>query len=81
MLWKGSVLFKHVLQGVCIWAAWFVALSRIFDNMHHSTDVLAGGVIGTFWALFVVGFFKYIYVNIKIVNYCNFLEQQFLVQY
>lgn len=53
MLWKGSVLFKHVLQGVLIWSAWFTALSRVFDNMHHPTDVLAGGLIGTFWALIV----------------------------
>lgn len=56
MLWRGSVLFKHVLQGVFIWAAWFTALSRVFDNMHHPTDVLAGGLIGTFWALIVTTF-------------------------
>lgn len=56
MLWRGSVLFKHVLQSVFIWAAWFTALSRVFDNMHHPTDVLAGGLIGTFWALVVTTF-------------------------
>lgn len=64
MLWNGSVLFKHVLQGVFIWAAWFTALSRIFDNMHHATDLIAGSLIGTFWALFVVGLLKYVYVCI-----------------
>lgn len=34
--------------------AWFTALSRVHDYMHHPSDVLAGLVIGTVWALIVV---------------------------
>lgn len=54
MLWRGSLALRHLLQALCIYAAWFTALSRVQDNMHHWDDVLAGIIIGSFWAAFVV---------------------------
>lgn len=41
-------------QGFLLMVAWFTALSRVHDYMHHPSDVLAGLVIGTVWALIVV---------------------------
>lgn len=35
MTWRGSKLFKHVLQFTFITLAWFTALSRISDYKHH----------------------------------------------
>ncbi|XP_075215522.1 putative phosphatidate phosphatase [Lycorma delicatula] len=56
MLWGGSQVLRHLLQASCIFAAWFTALSRVQDNMHHWDDVLAGIIIGVFWTIFVVKF-------------------------
>uniref|UniRef100_A0A1B6C2C2 Phosphatidic acid phosphatase type 2/haloperoxidase domain-containing protein n=1 Tax=Clastoptera arizonana TaxID=38151 RepID=A0A1B6C2C2_9HEMI len=56
MVWQGTILFRHLLQGILILLAWYTALTRVRDNMHHPTDVLAGSVIGTLWAFFMACF-------------------------
>lgn len=38
---------KSILCGLPIVAGWFMAGSRIVDNRHHPSDVVAGGVMGT----------------------------------
>ena len=40
-------LFKRLVQISLISIAYFTALSRISDNKHHPTDVIAGALLGT----------------------------------
>nr|CAD7443262.1 unnamed protein product [Timema bartmani] len=44
MTWGGSKLLKHTLQFGLILLAWWTALTRVTDYMHHWSDVLAGVV-------------------------------------
>lgn len=41
----------HLLQLIFVSMAVFVSLSRVIDNKHHPTDVLAGSVLGIIIAL------------------------------
>lgn len=43
--------FKHFVQFLLTALAFFTSLSRIQDNKHHSTDVLAGSIIGVIIAI------------------------------
>ncbi|KZC07311.1 Putative phosphatidate phosphatase, partial [Dufourea novaeangliae] len=54
MTWKGSKLLKHFLQLVCLFMAWYTALSRVSDYKHHWSDVLAGSTLGIVVALVMV---------------------------
>ena len=51
----GKVLAKTV-QLSLVTFAFFVALSRVSDNKHHPTDVLAGSLIGIAVALVTYSF-------------------------
>lgn len=53
---KRSLLFKHLLQAVCITLAASVSVSRISDHMHFISDVLAGVCIGVLFAVWIVFF-------------------------
>jgi hypothetical protein len=44
-------IFKHFIQLWLIALALFTSLTRVTDNMHHPSDVLAGSVIGIAVAL------------------------------
>lgn len=48
---KSSRLLRHFLQFICIWMAWFTAMTRISDFKHHWSDVVVGLAIGTTVAL------------------------------
>ncbi|ESO10394.1 hypothetical protein HELRODRAFT_194939 [Helobdella robusta] len=48
--WRGAALLKHLCQAALIYGAYYVCLSRVSDNKHHPTDVLAGAFIGCFIA-------------------------------
>ncbi|CAG7817757.1 unnamed protein product, partial [Allacma fusca] len=50
-------LFKHGFQLAVILLSYFTALSRVMDNKHHWSDVLAGALIGSITAAIVVSFF------------------------
>ncbi|XP_050520175.1 putative phosphatidate phosphatase [Daktulosphaira vitifoliae] len=39
-----------ILQFILFLSAWYTGLTRISDNMHHSTDVIAGSMIGVLFA-------------------------------
>lgn len=41
---------RPLVQWLLLLAAWWIALSRIVDHMHHPGDVLAGATIGTIFA-------------------------------
>ncbi|TMW44417.1 hypothetical protein DOY81_010502, partial [Sarcophaga bullata] len=49
-----SKMFKHLLQFVFLMFAWYTSLTRVSDYKHHWTDVLAGSLIGTLYAIIVV---------------------------
>jgi phosphatidate phosphatase len=51
--WRGSKLFKQVLQIIVISAAILVSITRITDYAHHWSDVLAGALMGTVTSLFI----------------------------
>lgn len=46
----------YALQFILFLTAWYTSLTRVHDNMHHWTDVLAGGIIGTIFALIVINY-------------------------
>ncbi|KAI5709205.1 hypothetical protein M8J76_012734 [Diaphorina citri] len=43
---RGSRFPGYFLQFIIFQAAWYTSLTRVLDNMHHWTDVLAGALIG-----------------------------------
>ena len=47
---------RLALQTVAIAGAFYCGLSRVSDNKHHPTDVLAGAILGVLAALFTVCF-------------------------
>ncbi|KNC21034.1 putative phosphatidate phosphatase [Lucilia cuprina] len=49
-----SKMFKHLLQFMFLMFAWYTSLTRVSDYKHHWTDVLAGSLIGTLYAIIVV---------------------------
>ncbi|XP_005183352.2 putative phosphatidate phosphatase [Musca domestica] len=48
-----SKMFKHLLQFIFLMFAWYTSLTRVSDYKHHWTDVLAGALIGTAYAIIV----------------------------
>lgn len=46
---------KLFLQSVSVTMAVYVATSRVADNKHHTTDVIAGFALGSIIALAAVG--------------------------
>ena len=55
-----SKLLKPLLQVVAVSLSLFVGWSRIADNKHFLTDVLAGFVLGAIFAWFVVSLALYL---------------------
>jgi phosphatidate phosphatase len=53
---KRTRWIKLVIQMCAFIAAWHTCMSRVSDFKHHYTDVIAGALIGTSVALFVVSF-------------------------
>lgn len=51
--YKKSILWI-IIQFAIFITAWYTALTRINDNMHHYSDVLAGSIIGTSFAILMV---------------------------
>jgi phosphatidate phosphatase len=60
--------FPQFAQFLLLCLAFFTALSRVVDNKHHPTDVLAGSVLGIVNALFT---FFYLKMFFKRYNYRN----------
>ncbi|RZF43982.1 hypothetical protein LSTR_LSTR007254, partial [Laodelphax striatellus] len=49
-----SLSIKHFIQIIVLQLAWTMAIFRIRNYFHHESDVLAGILIGTFWAFVTV---------------------------
>ncbi|XP_046661534.1 phospholipid phosphatase 3-like isoform X2 [Homalodisca vitripennis] len=62
LYWRAVRFPNYLLQAGLVFAAWFTSLSRVQNFMHHPTDVLAGAIIGTFWAIVVTRFV----INMKV---------------
>uniref|UniRef100_A0A0K8URV0 Putative phosphatidate phosphatase n=2 Tax=Bactrocera latifrons TaxID=174628 RepID=A0A0K8URV0_BACLA len=56
MTWERCKMVKHFIQFLLLMFAWYTGLTRISDNQHHTTDVLAGSAIGAFYAIVLVRF-------------------------
>uniref|UniRef100_A0A1B6GG12 Phosphatidic acid phosphatase type 2/haloperoxidase domain-containing protein n=1 Tax=Cuerna arida TaxID=1464854 RepID=A0A1B6GG12_9HEMI len=62
LYWRAVRFPNYLLQAGLMFAAWFTSLSRVQNFMHHPTDVLAGAIIGSFWAVVVTRFV----INMKV---------------
>ncbi|XP_059059584.1 putative phosphatidate phosphatase [Achroia grisella] len=49
--WRGSKLLRHGIQFAALMGAWYVGISRVVDHYHHWSDVAAGFVNGTVFAV------------------------------
>jgi len=58
-----------VLQAIAFFLAYYTALSRISDYMHHWSDVLAGAINGTVIALLDVSLHTNTSCTVKITIY------------
>ncbi|KAL5284504.1 PPAP2A.2 family protein [Megaselia abdita] len=60
--WSESILFKYAIEFSCILYATSISISRVYDYMHSSFDVIFGALIGVLFALWMVfcatSFFK-----------------------
>ncbi|XP_070566088.1 phospholipid phosphatase 3-like [Ptychodera flava] len=52
--WRSARLVKPFLQGWLLLIAFACALSRVYDNRHHPSDVIWGSIIGILLAYFMV---------------------------
>jgi len=68
---RSCSLMLHIVQVFLFAAAFFVAMTRVIDNKHHVTDVIAGSAIGSTVALvtfyYVLQFYRKYDFKIK----CN----------
>lgn len=55
-----------IIQFSIFTSAWYTALTRVTDNMHHSTDVIAGSIIGTSFAILMVNNMPIMYYNYQL---------------
>lgn len=76
-------LFPQFVQVLFFGLAVFIAFTRIIDNMHHVTDVLAGSLLGIVVALFTFHYLEMFYLKhnyrakYEIINEMEtFLEDQ-----
>jgi len=57
---------KHLVQFGLVSLAFFTASSRVQDNKHHTTDVIAGGLLGT-----AIGTTTYWVLHKLLINHDN----------
>jgi phosphatidate phosphatase len=55
MTWQWVRLLRHVIQIGCLMFAMVVSVSRMWDNKHHWSDVVAGAALGATVAAVMVG--------------------------
>ena len=60
-----SSFFIPVLKVPTYLAAILTSYSRVYNGVHYPTDVLAGALLGTFWALLFVSGFRKILSRMK----------------
>lgn len=56
MTWHGTRVLRHILQFAAALLSWYIGLSRISDNKHHWSDVLAGYVLGVTVGVLMVSY-------------------------
>uniref|UniRef100_A0A1A9WD98 Phosphatidic acid phosphatase type 2/haloperoxidase domain-containing protein n=1 Tax=Glossina brevipalpis TaxID=37001 RepID=A0A1A9WD98_9MUSC len=61
VVWQKGQLIKPFIQFTLLTSAWFIALTRIMDNWHHWSDVMAGSILGTLGALLTAGYISKVF--------------------
>ena len=72
---KFSMILKFFLQAGLVCLSLVCGFTRITDNMHHSTDVATGFVLGIIIAIFVVCILWNCYII------CNIILSDFLFRF
>ncbi|OWF50673.1 phospholipid phosphatase 3-like [Mizuhopecten yessoensis] len=54
MQWRQAVILRPWIQLILFLMAFYTCISRVFDNKHHWSDILAGAIWGILVSMFVV---------------------------
>ena len=66
MKWKFTRLLRPFLQVICIYAAVWISLTRVYEYHHRLGDTLGGAFIGTVCGILTVNIFHYYHVKCKV---------------
>ena len=73
-----SSLLRPLLQLSVFTMAWYTCLSRVMNNKHHPTDVMAGAVIGVSSAFVVVSLNSYLPWQLDMIIYKLYINALYI---